>query len=389
MATYISSSSNRFYVSMEPAYGRVGAITAANRFPGVKLTVRQWFEQRERKDKSGSRTFSGLPSGLRRRAEYSTRTYMTDWTESGGEPGYGPFFRAGLGGAPLHWPGGVAANGTTNSRVVFNAPHGLAPGQAVTGNGEIRFVAGVVDAQTVQLSAPFTSAPEGVQLGPTVTYPPASELPSVSIFDYWDPAEAIHRIVAGAVVDKLRIQVNGDFHQFEFSGPAADVIDSASFTGGEGSLAAFPEEPEPATGNFSVIPGHLGQIWLGPGSEPFFTVTEAEIEVDNDVELRDREFGACVAKGINPGRRSVTVGVSLYALTDEASQTLYQAARQRSPISVTLQLGQQAGQLCGVYLKSVIPEPPEYDDGGRRLKWHFKNCRAQGTIDDEIFVAFG
>jgi len=389
VGTYISSSGNRFYVGVEPAYGRVGAVTAANRFPGVKLAARQWFEQRERKDKSGSRTFSGLPGGLRRRAEYSVRTYMTSWASDGSEPGYGPFFRAGLGGAPMHWPGGVAANGTTNSRIVFNAPHGLSPGQAVTVNGEIRFVAGVVDAQTVQLSAPFTIAVEGAQLGATVTYPLARELPSVSIFDYWDPAEAIHRIVAGAAVDRLRIRVNGDFHEFEFSGPAADVIDSASFTSGEGDLTAFPGEPELAVGNFSVVPGNLGQIWLGPGSEPFFTVTEAEIEVDNDVELRDREFGAAVAKGINPGRRSVKASVSLYALTDEATQTLYQAARQRSPISATLQLGQQAGQLCGVYLKSLIPEPPEYDDGGRRLEWHFKNCRAQGVIDDEIFVAFG
>ena len=68
---------------------------------------------------------------------------------------------------------------------------------------------------------------------------------------------------------------------------------------------------------------------------------------------------------------------------------LYQASRQRSPIGVMLQLGQQEGQLFGVYLKSVVPEVPEFDDGETRLQWQFSNCRAQGTFNDELFVAFG
>ncbi len=43
----------------------------------------------------------------------------------------------------------------------------------------------------------------------------------------------------------------------------------------------------------------------------------------------------------------------------------------------------------GVYLKSVIPEVPEFDDGKNRLQWQFRPSRAQGTVDDEIAVAFG
>jgi len=68
---------------------------------------------------------------------------------------------------------------------------------------------------------------------------------------------------------------------------------------------------------------------------------------------------------------------------------LYQASRQRSPMGVMFQLGQQEGQLFGVYLKSVVPEVPEFDDGETRLQWRFSNCRAQGTFNDELFVAFG
>jgi hypothetical protein len=53
------------------------------------------------------------------------------------------------------------------------------------------------------------------------------------------------------------------------------------------------------------------------------------------------------------------------------------------------QLGQQAGQLFGVYLKSIVPEVPEYDDSETRVQWKFQNCRAQGTADDEVVLAFG
>jgi hypothetical protein len=53
------------------------------------------------------------------------------------------------------------------------------------------------------------------------------------------------------------------------------------------------------------------------------------------------------------------------------------------------QLGTADGQLMGVYLKSVIPEVPEFDDTQNRLQWKFRASRAQGTIDDEISVAFG
>ncbi len=53
------------------------------------------------------------------------------------------------------------------------------------------------------------------------------------------------------------------------------------------------------------------------------------------------------------------------------------------------QLGEADGQVMAVYLKSVVPEVPEFDDGENRLRWNFRASRAQGTIDDEIYVAFG
>lgn len=389
MASYISSKANRFYTAVENGFGEVSAITAANRIPAVKLAIRQQFETAERKDKTGSRTFAGLPPGGRRRTQFDLQTYMTGWSETSQGPGYGPLFQACLGRAPLISGGGTAAgsNGTT---LVFAAPHGLEPGEGVAFGGEIRFVTAIVDAATVQLNAPFTTTPQaGAPLGPTCTYMPATEIPSASIFDYWSPATAVQRILCGAAVNRMEIRVNGDFHEFQFSGLAQDLVDSSSFSGGLGQLSAFPEEPGLGAFDYSIVPGHMGQAWLGNAPDRFYTITNALFALDNNLDLRAKEFGSNVPKCISPGQRAVTVDFDLYELDDEATKGLYQAARQQSPVAVMFQLGEQSGLVMGVYLKSVLPEVPEFDDTDARLQWRFRGSRAQGTLDDEIVVAFG
>jgi hypothetical protein len=388
MASYISSSANRFYTALESAYGEVGEVEANNRIPALKLAIQQQSELGERKDKTGSRTFSGMPAGGRRRTTFELRTYLTSWSKTG-QPGYGPLFQAALGGAPLWFEGGTAAGATADGELGFTAPHGLCAGQAVSFGGDIRFVAALVSDTTVRLNAPFTVTPAaGAAIGSAITYVPATELPSVCVFDYWSPATAVQRMLAGAAVDQMSIQVNGDYHEVHFKGVAQDVLDSSSISGGPGQLLGLPPEPLLDNFDYSIVPGNLGQAWLGSSATQFATITTASIVLRNDVETRSREFGSSVPLGICPGRRSVTAAFDLYSQDDEATKALYQAARQHSPITVMLQLGEVEGQVMGVYLKSVIPEIPEFDDSENRLQWRFRASRAQGTIDDEIAVAF-
>jgi hypothetical protein len=190
-------------------------------------------------------------------------------------------------------------------------------------------------------------------------------------------------------LDQLTVKINGDFHEFDFSGQAQDVVDSSSFQNGQCGLSTFPLEPSVGGINYSIIPGHLGQVWLGNVPNRFFTLTKAQIGFQNNLELRAREFGASLPLAISPGQRTVTLDFNLYQKDDAGTQALYQTARQISPINVMLQLGQQQGQLFGVYMKSVIPQVPEFDDTDQRQQWQFQTCRAQGSGDDEIFVAFG
>ncbi|MBI3281333.1 MAG: hypothetical protein HYZ57_15970 [Acidobacteria bacterium] len=390
MSCYVSSSDNRFYVATEATYANVPAITAANRFPAVKLTPRHERVRPERRDKIGSRSFPGIPSGIRRVTSFSLRTYLTGWVDQSAAPSYGPLFEAALGAAARIWNGATVQSAAPSVRTItFTTAHGLSFGDAVAFGSEIRFVSAVVDTQTVELNAPFTIQPDaGALFGKTVAYRLASDLPSLSIFDYWSPATAVQRVLSGAAVDRFSVGINGDFHEFEFSGPAQDVLDSASFTEGQGGLAAFPAEPAVSALSPSIVPGHLGQVWMGNTPDRFYTLTSAETTLGNALEPRDREFGSDGPRCIVAGRRSVSLDFSLYSQPNDATTALYQAARQDSPLPVMFQLGQQPGQLFGLYMKSVLLEVPEFDDDENRVEWHFRKSRAQGAADDELVIAF-
>ena len=389
MSCYISSNNERVYVALESSYGTVPAITEANRIPLVKLGARQVTEPTGRRDKTGSRTFPGLPNHLRKKTNFQINTLMTEWTNQTGAPSQGPLFQAAMGGSPMLFAGGTAAS-ASGTQITFTSAHGLSAGQGVTFSGEMRFVAAIQSSTSVFLNAPFTTPPgSGATFGATMTFPLAESLGSASIFDYWDPSTAVQRIVDGAAMDKMTIKVNGDFQEFQFSGPGRDVIDSASFQNGDGGLTSFPAEPGVGGFDYTIVPGHLGEVWLGATPTQFFTVTAAELTLENNIELRAREFGSDFARCIAAGTRRVALNFELFELDDAQTKGLYQAARQRSPIGVMLQLGEQTNQLFGAYMPAMVPEVPEFDDSETRLQWKFQNSRAQGTMGDELYVAFG
>jgi hypothetical protein len=344
----------------------------------------------QRKDKTGSRTWAGAPQGLRTDTSYDMKTYMRDWPDMTVPPPHDALFQATMGGASVLWAGGTPSTGTTASTIAFAAPHGLNPGQAVASGGEIRFVAAVADPNTVVLNAPFSTIPVvGVPLGPTANYSLAETLPSVSVFDYWDPSTAIQRVLAGVAVDQMSVKLNGDFHEFEFKGKAQDILDSASFTTNQGGLTTFPAEPAVGDFSYSPVPGNLGEVWLGVIANQFLTISSASVQIKNNVDMRANEFGSILPQGISPGPREVSISLELFGQDDTATESLYQAARQQVPMGVMLQLGQVGGQLMGIYMPSVVPVVPEFDDSETRLKWKFEDTRAQGSADNEISIAFG
>ena len=83
----------------------------------------------------------------------------------------------------------------------------------------------------------------------------STDVGSATIYDYWDPSTAVQGILNGAAMDVMKIAVNGDFQEFEFSGASQDLLDSVSFTTGQGGLTQFPAEPTSTGFDYTVVPG--------------------------------------------------------------------------------------------------------------------------------------
>ena len=204
MSCYISSNNERIYVALESTYGMVPAITIQNRIPLVKLTAKQVPEQTSRSDKTGTRTFVGLPNTIRENDELSTQ-HVDDGVDEPDRSSrvMGRCFRRRWAGRRCSVTGGTVASVTNQTEIQFTAAHGLSAGQAVTFSGEMRFVAAIEDTTTIFMNAPFTNVPTaGSAFGTTMTYALAESLGSVSIFDYWDPSD-------GGAEDRRR---RGDGH---------------------------------------------------------------------------------------------------------------------------------------------------------------------------------
>src|SRR5262249_5535264 len=147
----------------------------------------------------------------------------------------------------------------------------LGAGQAITSGGEMRFVVGVPSTTSVVVNAPFANLGVGAMVGATMTYKLSTGVGSATIYDYWDPSTVVQRILNGAAVDAMKIKINGDFQEFEFLGQSQDLLDSVSFTSGQGGLTQFPAEPSIVGFDYTIVPGHLGEVWMGTTQSQFRT----------------------------------------------------------------------------------------------------------------------
>jgi hypothetical protein len=387
MSTYISSNANRFYVGLESSYGKAQSVGSAQRFPAKWVRAQQKTQIGHRFDKTGTRTYLGSSPEGRRHTAFEVQTYLTSW--EGSTPSYGSLFQAALGSAPRQGADAVISGVQGTAQFQTASAHGLSMGCGIAYGNEVRFVTAVPDAQTITINAPFANTPQvGNTLAACTTYAPGTTLSSLSLYDYWDPITTVSRLLVGATVDEMKLKINGDFHEFSFSGPAADLLDSTNFRTGSSGLTAFPAEPAVLANQYAVVPGHLGEIWLGGPANQFFTLTGASIEMRNNISLRNNEFGSSLPLGFSAGQRELSTSFTLMAQDDAQTLALYSAANERVPVPMMLQLGQRPGQMMAVFMQNVVPEIPIYDDSNPRLEWDFNNNLAQGVSDDEIFIAF-
>jgi hypothetical protein len=387
MAKYIWSDANRFYAATESQYGAPVAVQPSNRFQATRLKCHQSQRTSKRRDKTGARTYLGGAPTAPLISAFEVDLPLSSWDQAT-VPSYGPFVQAAMGGVPDLVQGLVVA-AFNSLQIQTQLPHNLVVGSAIASGKDVRFVTAVGDQLNLTINVPFLSTPTvGGTLGTTVGYQLAPELPSLCLYDYWDPVGGVSRLLTGAGVDTFQISVKGDVHELTFAGPAADILDSRSGSFGVSGLQSFPAEPPLSTFDYSIVPGQLGEVWLGSPLNQVFTLTEASIAIKNNIAVRAREFGSSYPMAQVPGPREVLISFTLFAQSDTSTTDLYVAAKTRAPISAMLQLGQQGGQMMAVYLPKVVPSLPLYHDSEPYLLWEFKNDLAQGVANDEAYIAF-
>jgi hypothetical protein len=384
---YILSDANRFYVATEAQYGIPATISGQNRFQAAQLRCHQSQPESRRRDKTGARTYFGAATTAPRVSSFEVSLHLSSWDQMT-TPSYGPLIQAAMGSNPELVNGLVVAT-VSGLQMQTQTPHNLYVGSAVASNGQVRFVTTVVDRLTVKINAPFSVTPSvAASLATTSCYQLATQLNSLSIYDYWDSSTAVSRLLVGVGVDHFQIDVKGDLHELTFSGPAADLLDSCSGDFGNSGISSFPGEPVSSGFDYSLVPGQLGEVWLGAPLNQVFTLTEAAVEINNNLLTRNREFGSSYPRALVLGPRQVSSNFTMLVQDDANTSNLYAAAKTRTPVSAMLQLGHQPGQIISVYLPKVVPELPVYDDSEPFLLWNFKNNFAQGMVNDEAYVAF-
>ena len=60
------------------------------------------------------------------------------------------------------------------------------------------------------------------------------------------------------------------------------------------------------------MPGHLGEVWMGTTPNEFFTLTAAQLTLENNIALRVQEFGSDFARCIAAGAAEVTLNFNIF-----------------------------------------------------------------------------
>ena len=269
----VSSNNERLYAALETAYGQVPAITAQNRIPLMNLGAKQIPVATGGRIRQEAEHFPGFRTQFAETRSFQLSTLMTEWTNQTARlRRRGRCFKRRWGRAPsLYGRNGGAAS---RARRRFNSrrPHGLTSGAGdhfgdrnpvCGGGGEYDYGVHQRSVHDYARGRSGNGRDDDVLAGGGL-----------------GEREPLRLLGSkrGGTADCERRGDGQDADKSERRFPGVRLFGAiAGFAGqrelhqrGKGGLTAYPAEPAQTGFDYTIVPGNLGQVWMGATPNEFF-----------------------------------------------------------------------------------------------------------------------
>jgi len=223
-----------------------------------------------------------------------------------------------------------------------------------------------------------------VSAGVSVTYErgETGAPPTLTLWDFNALATGEQRALAGAVVQRARFDIGGNFGMVEFSGQGKSLITSNGFatldTPSKCSLTAFPAEPASRTIAGSSVQGYKGTITLDGNT--YTTLRTGYVEIVYARELPGDAFNSDLPGNPSDGRVAVTVGLNMYDDDSANFSALKVKAQNKSAlVDFAFVIGTVAGNIWTFTIKNVRLNTPRIDYGNTKRVVDFGTSPAHIT----------
>lgn len=212
--------------------------------------------------------------------------------------------------------------------------------------------------------------------------------------DYYKTASTeTQRLAWGCCVEEITFRFNGNTFECDASGSFGYMLDSDNFANedsiAKAGLTNFPVDPALSTVAGNPMTGFTGSVSVDSNAmEADLGNMTVRIRTGN-VLVADR-YKDAYAQYIVGGLRQVSCAISLLDSDSTAAVNLKSKAKSRTPINISLVIGNTGGYTATFAIKQVPFLPPSFEDGAAFVSANFgdsmAHATAAGNIDDLVMT---
>jgi hypothetical protein len=216
----------------------------------------------------------------------------------------------------------------------------------------------------------------------------------LTLFDFNSLATGTQRLLAGCVVNRMRLDFGGNFATADFSGVGRSMMTSNGFSGldtaSKCSLTAFPSEPGTRTTAGSPAAGYKGTVTLD--GNVYTSLRTGYVEVAWGRELPGDTWNSDLPGTPSEGLVAVNVGLNMYDDDSSNFATLKAKAENKTAlVNLSFVIGTIAGNIITMTVSNVRLNTPRYDYSQTRRVVDFGTSPAHissSSAVDDLVVAW-